>query len=284
MTTYEVYLQSALVGSLFQESEAVAEKLISMKDATPQVRWLAQLVNVIGEVDRGAFDQALESVRNAVKLARAAEDRGSPLPAETRVSLIDHFVHRVVQAGRFDIASEALAAIATISDSPDVKETVANWQARIALVGKPAPALAGTDVDGRPYRLADQKGHVVLVWFWATWCVPNAQEMAQFVAFEKRHRAEGLRVVGVNLDALQADARDRADVRAHVKKSLLDQNCPWPNLLCGEGADDHCKAFAVRSIPANYLVGRDGTIVQLDLVPANAEVAIEKALATGASR
>jgi thiol-disulfide isomerase/thioredoxin len=282
--TYEVYLQSALVGSLYTEAEPVAEAILGKPNIPLEVRYLAHLVNIIAEVDRGAFDDSLNSVRKAAELAKELRDQSQSramresLPLATRVSLIDHYIHRVVQAGRFDVAQKAIA-IKEDAQSPEVLETLNAWQARIALVGKPAPPIKGTDLDGKPFDLAQLKGQVVLVWFWASWCLPNDQEMTEYVAFEKRYRAKGLRVVGINLDSLQTDSPNDSDIRANAVRTLIEHNVPWPNLINGNSpAADFAKAYAVESIPANYLVGREGTIVQLDLVATNAQAEIEKAL------
>ncbi len=67
-------------------------------------------------------------------------------------------------------------------------------------MGRPAPALAATDLDGKPVHLTDLKGRVVLLDFWATWCVPCVTAMPQLQSINDRFAERGLTVIGVNQD------------------------------------------------------------------------------------
>ncbi len=66
----------------------------------------------------------------------------------------------------------------------------------------PAPDFALTDLAGRPLRLADFKGKVLLLNFWATWCPPCRQEIPDFISVYKDNAHKGLAIVGVSLDQL----------------------------------------------------------------------------------
>ncbi len=65
---------------------------------------------------------------------------------------------------------------------------------------KAAPDFTLTDATGRPVRLAELRGKVVLLNFWATWCGPCRVETPWFVEFEKAYRGDGLEVLGIALD------------------------------------------------------------------------------------
>ena len=77
-----------------------------------------------------------------------------------------------------------------------------------AAVGKPAPALIAPGLDGRTFDLAAERGKVVIVNFWATWCGPCRAEMPLLNRFYLEHRAQGLVLVGVSVD----DRHDRKQV------------------------------------------------------------------------
>ena len=64
----------------------------------------------------------------------------------------------------------------------------------------PAPEFALKDVNGATVKLADYKGKVVLLNFWATWCVPCKAEMPWFQEFEKNYKDRGFAVLGASLD------------------------------------------------------------------------------------
>jgi cytochrome c biogenesis protein CcmG/thiol:disulfide interchange protein DsbE len=75
-------------------------------------------------------------------------------------------------------------------------------------VGQPAPALKVTTLSGQPFDLAAQKGKVVIVNFWATWCTPCRTEMPALNAWYQSHKAQGLELIGVSID----DEDDRPQV------------------------------------------------------------------------
>jgi len=59
------------------------------------------------------------------------------------------------------------------------------------------PALSLKDLHGRQLRLADYKGKVVLINFWATWCVPCRTEVPELIKMQSQYRAQGLRIIGI---------------------------------------------------------------------------------------
>ena len=111
---------------------------------------------------------------------------------------------------------------------------------------RPAPALALTDLDGRPWRLAALRGHPVLLNFWATWCEPCRREMPSLQALAARERATGLAVVSVNYRETAPAIRD---FLAHLPLSL-------PILLDVDG--EVAGAWTRRVFPTTVLVDRDG--------------------------
>jgi cytochrome c biogenesis protein CcmG/thiol:disulfide interchange protein DsbE len=116
------------------------------------------------------------------------------------------------------------------------------------LVGKPAPALAGTTLDGTPFDLAAHRGSPVLVNFWASWCGPCREEFPLLEDAAQRHAAEGLIVVG----ALYKDDADPAWAFA------TEQGATWPTVADPErtiGA-----AWKVLGPPQTFFVDREGII------------------------
>ncbi len=69
--------------------------------------------------------------------------------------------------------------------------------------GVPAPGFQLTDLRGRSFRLADFRGKVVVLNFWATWCPPCVEEIPELIALQKR-RAEALELIGISLDGAHA--------------------------------------------------------------------------------
>jgi len=75
-------------------------------------------------------------------------------------------------------------------------------------IGKPVPALVAPELDGKTFDLAAERGKVVIVNFWATWCGPCRAEMPLLNRFFLEHRAQGLALVGVSVD----DRHDQKEV------------------------------------------------------------------------
>ena len=237
-------------------------------------------MKIIAEADRGAYEQSLETLTQAFDAARKAAESGRPralLHAGELTGICDAYYQRLVHADQFKIASRAFRMVLDHSTDPAVKEFLAGRLKRLDMVGKPAPQIQGTNIDGKPFDLAGLKGKVVLVVFWASWCLPSSAEVEWFEQTLLAHRGKGLKIVGINLDTLQDGGQKLETVLPNVRRFLIDQNVPWPNLVNGTGARDFAKAYAVTDIPANVLIGRDGTILQLDLVHKNLETAIDKA-------
>ncbi len=114
--------------------------------------------------------------------------------------------------------------------------------------GQPAPPLQAQQLDGGAYKLAAHKGEVVILNFWATWCVPCRAELPAFAEFYRRHQAEGLSVLAVSMD----DPEDLAKVR-DVAKAL-----PFPAAMY---ADTQVAGYGrIWRLPITFVIGRDGVL------------------------
>jgi thiol-disulfide isomerase/thioredoxin len=110
------------------------------------------------------------------------------------------------------------------------------------------PPLALRDLAGRQHALADYRGKVVLVNFWATWCEPCRDEMPSMQRLKERLAGRPFQVLAVNYG--------ESDVRAgeFVRRSSLDLE-----VLLDPGQDT-ARAWRVRVLPASFLVGADGRV------------------------
>jgi thiol-disulfide isomerase/thioredoxin len=281
--TYELYFRVAIAANLFAEAEPVARRVLDSKDASAKVRMLADVVKIAAEVGRGAYEQSLASLTSALETTDAARAQpgvapAHPLPLAARLTLLEAYFQQLSQGGQFAAARKAFDLVHNRTSDPAIKAFVASRLARLDMVGKPAPSIAGTDVDGRAVRSADFRGDVVLVVFWATWCVNNVEEVSRLDAVYSAYRERGLRILGINLDALEEGGKSPDATRHAVRQFLVEYNIRWPNLINGRGDQDFARAYAVSEIPANVLIGRDGTVIGLDLARSNLEKAIAAAV------
>jgi peroxiredoxin len=117
------------------------------------------------------------------------------------------------------------------------------------------PEFSGFTVDGRRVSLESLQGKVVILNFWATWCLECRPEMS---AFERLHRelsAQGLAVVGIN-------AREgTTTIREYAKELGLT----LPLILDPKGTIN--AAYGVIGLPTTFFIGRDGRPVALAIGP-----------------
>jgi len=192
--------------------------------------------------------------------------------------LADAYYQRLLQAGRFDIARKAFELIKANTDDTVIEQYVTGRLRQLDFIGKPAPLIEGTDVDGKAVRMEGFKGDVILVVFWATWYVPGAEDVAWLDRVYETYKGRGFRILGVNLDASQDGGQKLEAVMPNIKRFLIDHNVRWPNLVNQPGDRDYAKAYGVTEVPANVLIGRDGTVIYLDLTRSNLESVVAKAL------
>jgi cytochrome c biogenesis protein CcmG, thiol:disulfide interchange protein DsbE len=117
------------------------------------------------------------------------------------------------------------------------------------LVGRPAPALAGTSLAGSSLDLAAERGSVVVVTAWAAWCAPCRSEIDTLVALQRREAGRGLRLVGI-------DVRDGA----RQAEDLLAAGGGDPGLSLADPAGSTAAAWGVRDLPQTFVVDRAGTV------------------------
>jgi peroxiredoxin len=123
---------------------------------------------------------------------------------------------------------------------------------RLTEIGSPAPSFSLPDTSGNPVSLDSYKGKVLLVDFWASWCVPCRHENPNVVKAYQKFHPKGLEILGVSLD----EKRDRWIA------AIIKDNLSWQHVSDLKGWNNSAaKLYAIRSIPNNYLIGKDGKII-----------------------
>ncbi len=137
-------------------------------------------------------------------------------------------------------------------------------------IGAMAPELAFPDPEGNIRKLSDLRGKVVLLDFWASWCGPCRRESPNVRNVYQKYHDLGFEVFSVSLD------RDGNS----WKKAIKDDQLVWPNHVSDlkYWSSEAAAIYGVRSIPAMFLLDRDGRIVAKDLRGAALENAVRELL------
>lgn len=119
------------------------------------------------------------------------------------------------------------------------------------LLGKPAPTIVGTTLEGDDFDLASLRGRWVVVNFFATWCIPCIEEHPELAAFHAAHASQGDAAL---VSVLFSDTVDHAN-------EFFDENGGgWPVVIDDEGAVG--VDYGVARVPESFLVPPSGIVVE----------------------
>lgn len=150
---------------------------------------------------------------------------------------------------RIGSIASLLAALALLITTAAIYGQAAE-QGPEALKGKASPDFTLKTLEGKEVKLSDQKGKVVLLDFWATWCPPCVKGLPhiQKLADDTTLAEKGLVVWAVNV----SETKDK--IEPFMKKHKLSMPVP----IDADGAT--MQKYAISSIPTTIVVGRDGTV------------------------
>jgi peroxiredoxin len=111
-----------------------------------------------------------------------------------------------------------------------------------------APDFSLPNLEGRRLNLSAYRGNVVLLDFWATWCVPCREEIPHFVDLQNKYRDRGLQIIGVSMDDGPEPVRD------FYQRFKMNYPVVMGNARIGE------LYGGVLGLPIAFVVGRDGRV------------------------
>ena len=193
---------------------------------------------------------------------RPAESDHDPSLAEAR-RLFEKVVAEYADVTSADVtvrlADRARAELARIANLPNLK------------VGRVAPEIAGEDLDGKPLKLSDHRGKVVVICFWATWCGPCMAMVPHERELVARMAGKPFVLLGVNSD----EAKDRDKARRVAREKRMT----WPSWWDGGHRGAIQTAYDVTHWPTVYVLDARGVIRHIDVRGKELDRAVDTLLA-----
>jgi thiol-disulfide isomerase/thioredoxin len=268
----------AIGRELFTEDREAADHYLARATTDSEVRALATLVAIVARGEQGHDEEVVSHLMALFKNEGKGSDGKSPRP-DLGLAVAEGYLQRLIRLGRYDEARKLCATMCDEDAAPEpVKGHFETRMAPLVLLGKRAPAIEGVDVEGKKVSLAEMKGKVVLIDFWATWCPPCVAELPRLKKLAASYGDRDFAILGINVDARHEDVKEMSRALPVVRRFLAHHEVSWTNLLDGNGAGDFAKSYGVEQIPATFLVGRDGTVVAVELTDEALEHQVARAL------
>jgi peroxiredoxin len=134
-------------------------------------------------------------------------------------------------------------------------------------IGQVAPDFTQNDQSGKPVSLSSFRGQYVLVDFWASWCNPCREENPNIVRVYNAFKDKGFTVLGVSLD------KDKTA----WEKAIVDDKLTWNHVSdLKYWENDAARLYNIQSIPASFLLDKEGRIIAKDLRGADLEAKLQE--------
>jgi peroxiredoxin len=160
-------------------------------------------------------------------------------------------------------ADRIISSIQQHEESRKIRRTLTN--------GAKFPDFSEKDLLGNPLSVSQYEDKVVLVEFWATWCFPCVAELPNIIKAYNKHHSNGFEVIGISLDFDQDEQK--------LKSFLKAKELPWVQYFDGKGWQNKLAVkYGIDSIPATFLLDRQGKIIGQDFRGEALEEALTKAL------
>jgi peroxiredoxin len=160
-----------------------------------------------------------------------------------------------------DSKARALAKeIIASNDAGEVKAWAEALLRKLDALGKP-PDIKFTALDGREVDVGKLKGKVVLIDFWATWCMACVVELPNVKTIYEKLHPKGFEILGISFDS------DKETLQRFVSRAQM----PWPQFFDGEGwGNKFGRQYGINVLPAMWLVDKQGNLRDM-----NAQVGLE---------
>jgi peroxiredoxin len=136
--------------------------------------------------------------------------------------------------------------------------------------GKVAPEFVGTDLDGKPVKLADFRGKVIVLVYWGSWCGPCMAQVPHDRKLVERMKDKPFVLVGVNC----------GDTLEKARQTVAEKEMNWISILDGDAAEGPLQVtYNVLHWPASYVIDDKGVLQHIDIRGKQLDAAVDKLVA-----
>jgi thiol-disulfide isomerase/thioredoxin len=255
--------------------ETVQEVVVEAAGPTPQERLTSRLDRAIELRSKGDVVDATNELEQALEEACRTPYE---IKFQTRVRLATMLTGAYLATGRTEQAREMLAAETEYAEKifaliqatgSAVEKRMANADrvqirdlaVQVKLVGQPAPEIAVAQwIGGDPVSLADLRGQVVLLEFWATWCKPCHEMFPKLKELHDAHAARGLKILALTRYYLAygGSATAREEELELIRRFVAERSVEF---AVGVAEDERLQAlYGATGLPAVALIDRRGVV------------------------
>ncbi len=262
----ELLNDSKIKKNLVEEMLKVIEKnpvnSADGKTYMSQTEQINNAANILKEEAQKQVRAVVQKYQNFYNTENPKREQGFKkliLDNKTQLAVL-MFIDMFPREQNLELHSEVIKALQSkYPDNPLVSEryTIETKPANPTAIGAMAPDLAFSNPEGKILKLSDLRGKVVLLDFWASWCRPCRMENPNVVKDYHKYHDKGFEVFSVSLDK---------DKNSWIK-AIQDDGLVWPNHVSDlkYWSSEAAAIYGVTSIPATFLIGKDGRIIAKNL-------------------
>lgn len=255
---------------------ALSAELLAARDV-PETTWVAVAERTINHLAgfRG------EPVRDLATAGKIVADFATRVPGSERRKFAEQTYLDALERADPAAAEALLRQRVSPAETNSAVRQMATGRLRVVEARRVPLELKFTAADGRPVDLAALRGKVVLIDFWATWCVPCLKEMPNIRSAYKKYHDQGFEVIGIAFEKAPSPRQVPMERTAEqLVQFAREQDMPWPHHYDGQFWDNEFgRRFAIKELPTAFLLGKDGRLVTTDTHGEKLEAAVRRLLA-----
>ena len=248
-SAYQWVFQLALDYRFESDAVQLSAQYLGRPQPVTSVRKLAQQVLILGQARQGKTEKAKTAFLQYLKEQPA-------YTAEQNIGFALQLANEAQLQQQYSLAADIYSNTARrFTLNPQIRDLCENKVAKLRLINETAPPIAALDIAKQRVDISSYRGKVLLIDFWATNCPPCLEELPHMKRLYEKYHSRGLEILGISLDVHQ-----KTVVEFQRKRQI-----PWRLMMIEASAGSLRQPYKVASIPAVYLVNREGKIVQFDL-------------------